>query len=157
MASYAFLTTWVLEAPIEPVWDAIRDVAAWPEWWPGVEETTELERGDPDGVGSLTRYVWKSRLPYRLVFRSRATRIERPHVMEGTAEGELSGTGHWRLYAGPGSTAVTYEWDVVTTEPWMNRLAPLLRPLFAWNHDVVMRQGGEGLARRLGVRLLARG
>ena len=157
MARYRFLTTWVLEAPIEPVWDAIRDVAQWPEWWPGVEETTEIEPGDPDGVGSLTRYVWKSRLPYRLAFDSRATRIERPHLMEGTAEGELSGLGRWRLFEGAGATAVTYEWDVATTARWMNRVAPLARPLFAWNHDVLMGLGGEGLARRLGVRLVARG
>ena len=33
--------------------------------------------------------------------------------------------------------------------------APLLRPVFAWNHDIVMRQGGEGLARLLGARLVA--
>jgi hypothetical protein len=38
----------------------------------------------------------------------------------------------------------------------MNALAPLLRPAFVWNHDWVMRQGGEGLARRLGVPLLGR-
>ncbi|MCA1656715.1 MAG: polyketide cyclase, partial [Actinobacteria bacterium] len=36
-------------------------------------------------------------------------------------------------------------------------LAPLARPVFRWNHDVVMRQGGEGLADRLGARLLAYG
>ena len=31
----------------------------------------------------------------------------------------------------------------------MNVLSPAARPLFAWNHDVVMRQGGEGLAQLL--------
>jgi hypothetical protein len=36
----------------------------------------------------------------------------------------------------------------------MNWLGPLARPAFAWNHDVVMHAGGEGLARRLGARLL---
>jgi hypothetical protein len=39
----------------------------------------------------------------------------------------------------------------------MNLLAPLARPLFEHNHNVVMRWGGEGLARRLGARLLAAG
>ena len=38
----------------------------------------------------------------------------------------------------------------------MNRLAPVARPLFAWNHDVVMRRGAEGLARLLGAQLLVR-
>ncbi|MEA2376163.1 MAG: hypothetical protein QOD13_70, partial [Thermoleophilaceae bacterium] len=36
-------------------------------------------------------------------------------------------------------------------------LAPVARPVFEYNHDVVMRWGGEGLARRLGVELLAAG
>ena len=52
-------------------------------------------------------------------------------------------------------TAVTYEWNVGTTKPWMNALGPVARPVFEYNHDVVMRWGGEGLARRVGGRLLA--
>ena len=39
----------------------------------------------------------------------------------------------------------------------MNALGPVARPVFEYNHDVVMRWGGEGLARRLGVRLLGGG
>jgi hypothetical protein len=38
----------------------------------------------------------------------------------------------------------------------MNVLAPLARPAFAWNHDIVMRQGADGIARELGARLIAR-
>ena len=52
-------------------------------------------------------------------------------------------------------TAVVYEWNVHTTKPWMNAIAPLAAPVFAWNHDWVMRNGGEGLARLLDCRLLA--
>jgi hypothetical protein len=77
-------------------------------------------------------------------------------VLEGQASGELEGMGRWRLYTAAETTAVLYEWEVRTTRPWMNRLAPLARPAFAWNHDVVMRQGAEGLARLLGARLVAR-
>jgi hypothetical protein len=54
-------------------------------------------------------------------------------------------------------TAVTYEWKVRTTKRWMNLLAPLARPIFDYNHNVVMRWGGEGLARRLDCNLLAAG
>jgi hypothetical protein len=59
------------------------------------------------------------------------------------------------LFEEGGVTAVTYEWSVATTKAWMNLVAPLARPVFAWNHDWVMRRGGEGLARELGARLLA--
>jgi uncharacterized protein YndB with AHSA1/START domain len=157
VADYSFLTTWVLDAPIERVWDALYESERWPEWWRGAERVQVLEPGDDDRVGELSRYTWKSRLPYRLEFDMRTTRVERPFLVEGTAQGELSGRGRWRLFEGAGTTAVTYEWLVETTERWMNVLAPLARPVFAWNHDVVMRNGGEGLARRLGAKLLVAG
>ena len=77
--------------------------------------------------------------------------------MEGAAHGELDGRGCWRLFEQNDVTAVVYDWRVSTTRPWMNLMAPLARPLFEYNHDTVMRWGGEGLARRLGARLLAAG
>jgi hypothetical protein len=39
----------------------------------------------------------------------------------------------------------------------MNLLAPVAKRIFDYNHNVVMRWGGEGLAARLGCRLLAAG
>ncbi len=157
MAAYRFLTTWLVEAPRERVFQEIWDSESWPSWWPGVESVVELEPGDEEGVGSLGRYVWKSRLPYRLTFDTRVTRVERPRYMEGEATGELAGTGRWRLFEQDGVTAVVYDWDVRTTSRWMNMLGPLVRPVFAWNHDVVMRWGGQGLARRLGTSLVTAG
>jgi uncharacterized protein YndB with AHSA1/START domain len=151
---YRFLTAWCLEAPIEPIWDALRDSERWPQWWRGVERVVEIEPGAEDGTGQLARYTWRSRLPYELTFDMRSTRLERPHLLEGEASGELAGTGRWRLFDANGATAVLYEWDVSTTRRWMNLLAPIARPIFAWNHDHVMRNGAEGLARLLGVRLV---
>ena len=155
MADYRFLTTWCLDAPIERVFEAIDDAAAWPRWWKGVTRADLVEEGDEDGVGRLWRFTWRCRLPYDLSFDSRVVRREPPHLLEGHADGELIGVGRWRLYDGPG-TAVVYEWDVRTSRAWMNRAAPVARPLFAWNHDAVMRQGAEGLARLLDAPLLAR-
>ena len=155
MPGYSFLTAWCLESPVEPVFEAIHDMKTWPRWWRGVEDVVELEPGDEDGVGSRSRQTWRSRLPYRIDFEISVVRVERPHLMEGNAVGELTGTGRWRFFEGPTSTAVHYEWDVETTRPWMNAVAPLARAVFSWNHDVVMRQGAIGLARHLGVRLLA--
>lgn len=156
MAQYAFLTTWLLESPRQPVWEAIHDQESWPGWWCGVEEAEELSR--PEGgedVGTVSRLVWKSLLPYRVEFEVTTTRVEPLRLLEGHAVGELEGVGRWRFYEQDGVTAVLYEWNVSTTKPWMNRLAPLLRPAFEWNHDWVMARGGEGLARLLGCRLLA--
>jgi uncharacterized protein YndB with AHSA1/START domain len=155
VAEYRFLTTWLLEAPRERVWDAIYESERWPEWWHGVLEADKLEEGDEDGVGQYGRYVWKSKLPYKLEFFVRTTKVEKHHLLEGNASGELTGVGRWRLFEQGGVTACLYEWNVRTTRAWMNALAPLARPIFAVNHDYVMRNGGHGIARLLGVPLLA--
>ncbi len=152
MGQYEFLTTWCLDAPIEAVFDVLNDSAGYPRWWKGVQSVEVLEARD--GVGRLDRFRWRSALPYSITFDLRTTRVERPHLIEGRASGELEGVGTWRLYEGRG-TAVVYEWRVRTTRPWMNLAGPLARPAFAWNHDLVMRQGGYGLATELGAGLLA--
>ena len=157
MASYRFLTTWLLDAPREGVWERLEDAVSWPEWWRGVVRVEELHPGDEHGVGGRHRIEWRSRIPYPIEFEFETDEVDAPRRMAGRAFGELEGTGVWRLWEDAGVTAVVYDWDVTTTKSWMNALAPVARPVFAWNHDVVMRQGGEGLARRLGARLLAHG
>ncbi|MBS1881183.1 MAG: SRPBCC family protein [Actinobacteria bacterium] len=156
MAEYSFLTTWLLDTPRERVWEALHDQAAWPRWWRGVEVSEEVSR-PPDGadVGTISRMVWRSLLPYRVEFEILTTRVEAPTLLEGRASGDLAGLGRWRLYEQGGVTAVLYEWEVRTTRPWMNLLAPLLGGVFEWNHDWVMARGGEGIAALLGCRLLA--
>jgi carbon monoxide dehydrogenase subunit G len=68
MAAYEFVTIWRVHAPIETVWEEIYYSERWSEWWPGVEEVEELKEGDDLGVGSIRRYTWKSKLPYKLTF-----------------------------------------------------------------------------------------
>jgi hypothetical protein len=155
LARYSFLTTWLLEVERERAWDVLQDTLRWPEWWRGVVSVDELDPGGRDHLGGRYRIAWRSRLPYPLEFEFTVDEVERPARMTGTARGELEGTGRWRLFEQDELTAVLYEWNVATAKGWMNLLAPLARPVFAYNHDVVMGWGGEGLARRLGVPLLA--
>ena len=103
------------------------------------------------------RVAWRSRIPYELEFDFEVKRTDAPREMEGRATGALTGTGRWRLLEEAGVSAVLYEWNVHTTKRWMNALGPVARPVFEYNHDIVMRWGGEGLARRLGCNLLAAG
>jgi uncharacterized protein YndB with AHSA1/START domain len=156
-ARYHFLTTWLLDGPRERAWEVIDDACSWPQWWRGVQRVEQLAAGGDGRVGSRYRIEWRSRIPYSLEFDFTVERVERPALMEGRAHGELDGRGCWRLFEQDGVTAVVYDWQVSTTRPWMNLLAPLARPLFEYNHDTVMRWGGEGLAHRLGARLLAAG
>ena len=102
---------------------------------------------------NVVDFVFRTRLPYRLGFRMTTTVVEPPHRLEGRATGELVGIGRWNLTEEQGATRVRYDWSVKTTKSWMNFIAPLAKPFFKWNHDVIMRWGGEGLAKNLNCRL----
>ena len=133
----------------------LQHVVGWPEWWSGVESAEEVAPGDPRRVGSVHRVRWRARAGYSVELEFLVDEVREPALMSGRSSGGLEGTGTWRLMEQDGVTAVLYDWDVRTTRAWMQVLAPVARPLFARNHDRVMREGGEGLARRLGVRLVA--
>lgn len=154
MPAYEFVTIWRTKAPLDKVWNEVYYSERWPEWWRGVEEVTELVKGDDFGVGSVRRYTWKSTLPYRLTFETETVRVEPMSVIEGIARGELDGRGIWNISSDGEYTTARYDWQVDTTKAWMNLIAPLARPLFKWNHDIVMGWGAKGLARRLGIAVI---
>jgi hypothetical protein len=154
---YRFLTTWLLEASRASAWEVLEDPLSWSEWWRGVRRVTKLADGDGGRVGSRYRIAWRSRIPYELEFDFTVRDLDEPCCMAGDATGDLEGVGTWRLFEQGSVTAVLYDWEVATTKRWMNALGPVARPVFEHNHHLVMRWGGEGLARRLGVRLLAAG
>ena len=149
MSSYEFVSVWNIDAPLDFVWDAIKDSAAWPEWWRGVIRVVELKKGDADGLGAIHRSTWKSALPYTLEFDSEVIRIEEEKLIEARAFGELTGRGLWQFSPSDTGVRVQYDWRVETTKRWMNALAPVARPLFNWNHNVIMRWGEEGLKQRV--------
>lgn len=155
MHAYRFLTCWLLEAGREEVFEALWRSERWPEWWPGSVEAIETEPGDSAGIGRRGRYEWRSRIPYPVRFEVVSTRVERPSLLAGEASGGFEGSGCWRLFEDRGVTAVSYEWDVRATKPWMVVGGVIVAPLFRWNHDYLMRSGAAGLARLLDARLLA--
>jgi len=150
MSDYEFVTFWDLNAPIEQVWEVIKHSETWNEWWKGVVRVVELKEGDADGLGSIRRSTWKSALPYTLEFDSEIIRIERMKLIEARAFGELDGTGLWQFESlSETSTRVRYDWRVKTTKRWMNFIAPIARPFFRWNHNIIMGWGEEGLKKKL--------
>jgi uncharacterized protein YndB with AHSA1/START domain len=130
MAEYHFVSRWRIQAPIERVWEEIFHAERWPSWWKYVDRVDELERGAADGVGRRQHLLFRTRLPYKVGFEVRATRVQPPSTLEADATGELEGTGRWMLTPDDGGTLVRYNWDVRTTRWWMNLLARLLAPRF---------------------------
>jgi len=151
---FRFITIWHIEAPLEAVCAAISDTLNWPQWWHNVERVEKLLPGDQLGVGSICRYTWRGRLPYRLTFDICVTHVEPLAVIVGVASGDVEGTGRWSFSTDKDVTIVRYDWQVCTTPAWMNLLALLARPIIEWNHHTVMQQGGIALAHMLNARLV---
>ncbi|MFO1293220.1 MAG: SRPBCC family protein [Rubrivivax sp.] len=151
MSSHHFdlVSDWRIHAPVERVWSAITDPLAWPRWWPYVQRVQTLREGDADGVGSVRRIDWSTRLPYRLVIEVESVESVRHQRLRARSRGQLDGEGLWLLREGAGCTDLTYVWRVTLTRRWMRWLAPLLAPVFRWNHAGVMRAGEAGLRRHL--------
>jgi len=149
---FELVTHWRLEADIERVWECLCDTDSWPSWWPSVVKVELLcPPRAPDGVGAIRRLHWKTALPYDLTFDVETIAIEPMRRIEARASGELEGVGIWTLGQNFGVTTVRYDWKVDVTKAWMRMLAPVLRPVFAWNHGIVMRRGEAGLVKRLSV------
>ena len=113
-----------------------------------------IEENDASGVNGVREYTWKSVLPYSLKFKMRLVERKEPLYMRGIAFGELEGEGVWTLEHRGDITYIQYNWNVITNKAWMNYFSFLLKPLFKYNHDVVMRWGAEGLARKLNAQLV---
>lgn len=151
---YHFRMTWRFAGSIETVWDTIHTPTEWPKWWRNCRRVEPLRDGDADGVGAVQRFTMQTRLPYRLQFAIRTTRSEPPRRLEGSVEGNLEGTVRWELEQDGAVAIVRYFWDVRPTKPWMRTLSPVLRPVFVWNHRSMMRRGGRGLSRMMGLDLV---
>ena len=154
MATYKFLTVWLLDGPIEAVWDTLVDYATLPTWWQAVKYVKPLETDNPNQKNGVWDMAWQTPLGYSLAFQATFTRVEPPHVLELSALGEVEGLGRWELQRTEEGTLAHYYWNVTTTKAWMNALAVFIRPLMIWNHNAIMEQGGIAIANHLNAKLL---
>jgi len=147
--TYSFVTDWSFEAPIHDVWHAISDICSYPEIWPDFKKV-QVRVGDGRSVGSIIDAETRGRLPYSLNYSLEVVEsVEPRHILLKSA-GDLVGSGRWELSPlGDSRTAVKYYWDVATTNPVLNFLAPLFRSALARNHDEVMARGRAAFARVL--------
>ncbi len=152
MASYHFVTEMRIAADRTDVWDELHRPSSWPRWWRWLKRVEPLE---PGPAGPRTRLELGTALPYSLAFEVETVREEPPVLTDWRATGDLAGAALWEFGEEDGVTDVRFTWLVETTKRWMNVIAPVARPAFSWNHDVVMRGFARGLAGAVGGRLVS--
>lgn len=146
---FDLVSQWTIPAPVDRVWAALTDLESWPRWWRGVVAVRTLRRGDAAGRGAVERIEWSTCCGRRIVTDVEAIEVVPNELLRGRSRGQLQGEGLWLLRGEGGRTLVTYVWRVKVERGWMRWFAPLLAPLFRWNHRAVMRAGERGLTRHL--------
>lgn len=157
---------WRVAAEPRAVWQAIRQVDSFPQWWPWLSQL-EVERGTPSsggggwdepgrdepgaldeggnlaGSGSLIegtvlRGVVSPPLPYRMAIAVRLGRCQPGRRIEATIAGDLVGEATLQLHPDGNGTLTEVAWTIEMRQPAMRAVARLAHPLLRWGHDRVV-------------------
>jgi hypothetical protein len=154
VARYHFVTDAWIGTSRERAWDLMEDPRTWPSWWTWLRSVELLRSGDDGRVGDRHRWRFRTALPYTVTVTTEVVRSRRPALAELRASGDLAGTGLWQLHDDGDGMHVRWTWVVDTTKRWMDVASPVGRPVFAWNHDVLMRAWAREFAGALDAPLL---
>lgn len=143
--TYHFVTEWRFRAPLENVWSVVLDIGHYPSWWKNFRRVT-IRLGDGKSVGSVIACEVRGSLPYSLNYALEVREADEYRHILLRSTGDLVGTGRWEFSeTEPAIVRVVYYWDVATTNPILNLVAPLAKRALARNHEQVMANGYAAL------------
>lgn len=156
MASrYHFLTEMELTSSPDAVESALSDYTTWPNWWRWAQKVESLDASKPGEIGAKYRYRVTTPFRYGFTYVTEVLEASPGHILVEST-GDLEGNGLFRFSpTEDGGTALSFTWLVRTPKWWMNLVSPVARPAFVWNHDHLMTNFAEGLARVTGGKLSA--
>jgi hypothetical protein len=139
LSHYVFQSRWLVEASPDDCYAVLYDVESYPLWWPEIREVHMLDE-------DRACYRVRSFLPYYLDFESTRSREDKDAgVLEAKLTGDLDGFSRWTISKTATGSMLVFDEEVVTTKRLLNLLAPLARPAFKANHEIMMRHGQAGL------------
>lgn len=144
---YHFITRWQIRGPIEVIYSILKKGERYSEWWSAYTRTQEIRK-------NVIEVLVRAKLPYTLKFTSELISEtppggNPPHGFILKASGDLVGTGRWELRALGDITEVFFYWDVRVDKKIIRWFSFLLKPLFVWNHNWVMKEGEKGLQKEV--------
>ncbi len=133
-------------ANVQEVYGVLSRGELLPLWWKGVYlDAKKLTAGDEPKVGDCIRARARGFLPYKLNFIVEAIELEPGRRVVVKTVGDFDGRWSAILEQREGGVHVDIIWEVTVLRPILRLLAPLLRPVFAWNHRWTTPRGEKGL------------
>jgi uncharacterized protein YndB with AHSA1/START domain len=149
---YKFTNRWVVNGPIETVFNYVTDARTFHLWFPVFKSVTPDDPTGPVKVGSHVTAKAKALLPYVLDWDITVSRHEPPKLQETAVKLSLNGrfgmTGYvrYRFEQLTLDTVVVYnEQELAAAHPLPGLLHPLAQAAFAFNHDLAMSQAQRPL------------
>lgn len=155
LATYAFLTTFEVEAPPPAVFDLVVEPEPWLAAWGDVVDVDRIRAPGPDGGGGVLAGVVRAPFGYRIGGRIDVVEARRPTLLRMQVTGTIRGTASWTLQPTPAGTAVRFIWAVQPVARWLRLLTPVARPVFEAGHEAVVRHAVDAAADHLGADVLA--
>lgn len=147
---YHFLTEMSLSAPPAEVERVLRDVTAWPTWWRWARRVERVNHVPSGTVGARYRNQIRTPMLYGFTYETEIIGVADGRIRLD-ATGDLEGMGVFEYESlEAGGAYLRFSWLVQTSRRWMNLVGPLARPVFTWNHDLLMTDFARGLARTSG-------
>ena len=145
---YHFVTDWSFKAPVNRVWDVIKEVEAMPTWWPGFQKAQIRGADKTIRVGTMIDASVKWVLG-DLNLTIEVSQLDTNKKLLLKTSGDLQGTGRWLLTQHGSETRTKYYWDVSTTGWLINLVGLLTKPLLVRSHAKVMAAGYKALKSRI--------
>jgi len=150
---YLFKTIFTIAAPKKKVWDALLDYSMWPHWWKGLQSIRTIK--DPKAPNDHKLACTVGFALYSLHFMLFLDKIIPDKRIQILSEGDLKGIGIFTLSENNNTTIISFEWNVETTKTWMNLFAPVAKPFFIYEHNLIMNYFAQGLANHIHADLLS--
>lgn len=146
---YRFEEEWVVEAPVQAVWDGMIHVEEWPRWWEGLVFSDSIDKLPEGKIGKHYRTRWKGALPYGLDIHAVIREASTHASISADIHGDIEGVCTCRIEESQRGTRGFFSLDVRIINPWMSLLSPFLKGYFCENHNRIMEKGIQGFTRYL--------
>jgi hypothetical protein len=143
LAFYRFRSEWRAGASTGTAFEVLKDIERYPQWWPEVKRVRRIDDARAEvRIRSLVPYVLNVTLQEDIA-------DPQAGLLRTSISGDLVGWSSWTITALAGGSGLLYEQEVEVAKRLVSLLSPIARPLFRFNHALMMRRGEQGLNRYL--------
>jgi hypothetical protein len=142
-AFYTFRNQWNVSTSTARAFAVLNDIENYPQWWPEVRRVY--------GISDVRAEVRvRSLFPYvlNIVLEKEVADVE-AGLLRTSISGDLVGWSSWTITANGLGSRLLFQQEVEVKKQLVRVLSPVARPVFRFNHTIMMRRGERGFKRYL--------